>query len=832
MALNLFFQILNNPNTMSNNDIFFIEDIVIEFPFFQPARALYLKGLKKQNSFRYNEVLKTTAIYTADRSILFNFITSTDFENVTLKNNEAQIISELESLDVSIKENIDQFEQNATDEEVEKLNHLIESHDIKSAYKEQELPEFNDLNDFFKTSNETIENKEIDLIKESETEKNAFSFDKLDEEVKEENTMTFEEEIEKIANEFLKKIESENRTFEPDPEFKLEDAPDINEKSPMNDLNIEIDPNEKVETQHDTVENREKLDVLLNYVIEEKIKNEIENEIRSHFNQLENESTSIQENEKSKILGDNETIENKEIDLIKESETEKNAFSFDKLEEEVKEENTMTFEEEIEKIANEFLKKIESENRTFEPDPEFKLEDAPDINEKSPMNDLNIEIDPNEKVETQQDTVENREKLDVLLNYNIEEKIKNEIENEIRSHFNQLENEPKSIDESAFEKSNVHGNIDLENELISHFKKFESAESSEILHQKEDGIENEMREHFKKIENQSIEDESTTIRDDFDKKEQIKREIIDYFTHLDKDVVLDDVLFEKMTHDLPEELKLEIENEIIIHFTQSSTLIETESNEKIENKPAIEPIESDMMAHFNKLSSTLSEETEIPNSPVEDPIEKELRALFAKYIQEEKINEFGTPENMGVQEKVQPVITIEKTEEAIEQEEIVFELLPNEIFSQTLTDEKTNIEEKIDLHLDEDFSPPVQFHRNDAHSFNEWLKLSTFKPINREIEPENTISVDEKMEIIDEFIEKNPKIEPIKDVVVKSEHLNQNFDNEEIMTETLARVYVMQHKYSDAIRSYEILCLKFPEKSSFFADQIKQIENIRRNNLH
>jgi virulence-associated protein VapD len=43
------------------------------------------------------------------------------------------------------------------------------------------------------------------------------------------------------------------------------------------------------------------------------------------------------------------------------------------------------------------------------------------------------------------------------------------------------------------------------------------------------------------------------------------------------------------------------------------------------------------------------------------------------------------------------------------------------------------------------------------------------------------------------------------------------------MTETLARVYLEQKKYQKAIQAYEILILKYPEKSSFFADRISDI---------
>jgi hypothetical protein len=49
------------------------------------------------------------------------------------------------------------------------------------------------------------------------------------------------------------------------------------------------------------------------------------------------------------------------------------------------------------------------------------------------------------------------------------------------------------------------------------------------------------------------------------------------------------------------------------------------------------------------------------------------------------------------------------------------------------------------------------------------------------------------------------------------------------MTETLAQVYAAQKNYEKAIKSYEILVLQHPEKSSFFADRIQEIKNLQSN---
>jgi tetratricopeptide (TPR) repeat protein len=133
---------------------------------------------------------------------------------------------------------------------------------------------------------------------------------------------------------------------------------------------------------------------------------------------------------------------------------------------------------------------------------------------------------------------------------------------------------------------------------------------------------------------------------------------------------------------------------------------------------------------------------------------------------------------------------------------------------------------------------PLGFSINEKHSFQEWLQLSRTQPINREIESESdsiTASLHEnkkkKAELIDKFIEASPKISPIKQSTESTPYSEKNkTDNSYLMTETLARVYLEQKKYQKAIQAYEILILKYPEKSSFFADRISDIKILQHNN--
>jgi tetratricopeptide (TPR) repeat protein len=88
-----------------------------------------------------------------------------------------------------------------------------------------------------------------------------------------------------------------------------------------------------------------------------------------------------------------------------------------------------------------------------------------------------------------------------------------------------------------------------------------------------------------------------------------------------------------------------------------------------------------------------------------------------------------------------------------------------------------------------------------------------------------------KLEIIDKFIEANPKIAPVKENDKTPVNIGKNSDEPtHLMTETLAKVYLEQKKYAKAIQAYEILILKYPEKSSFFADRIQDIKDLQQNN--
>lgn len=118
---------------------------------------------------------------------------------------------------------------------------------------------------------------------------------------------------------------------------------------------------------------------------------------------------------------------------------------------------------------------------------------------------------------------------------------------------------------------------------------------------------------------------------------------------------------------------------------------------------------------------------------------------------------------------------------------------------------------------------PLEFNETEEYSFSEWLSITKAQKINRE---ENK----EKTDLINDFIEKTPTIKVKKNKFFSPTETAKLsiIENEELVTETLARVYLEQEHFEKAIESYKKLSLKYPKKSSFFADQINLINDLKK----
>ena len=121
-----------------------------------------------------------------------------------------------------------------------------------------------------------------------------------------------------------------------------------------------------------------------------------------------------------------------------------------------------------------------------------------------------------------------------------------------------------------------------------------------------------------------------------------------------------------------------------------------------------------------------------------------------------------------------------------------------------LNNDILNQEEKIDLinELDkESFKQEI--------SFLDWISKTKPTPIKSKFKNDNNFK--------------------LNDLKIKKHNNKIKITRKDYMTETLAKLYIKQEKFEEALKAYKILCLKYPEKISLFADQIKIIKNQIKN---
>ena len=175
---------------------------------------------------------------------------------------------------------------------------------------------------------------------------------------------------------------------------------------------------------------------------------------------------------------------------------------------------------------------------------------------------------------------------------------------------------------------------------------------------------------------------------------------------------------------------------------------------------------------------------------------------------------YGQPIVNTSQEKLS-VESVSNSEDQVEDVTETIELI-EETNAESETIEKTTIiNDKLEI--------PTNL------SFLEWLEWSKSNSVEDYDNISSKSPLEDKIDLIDTFLKNNPKIPPVSPNVPKQNLSKKTkFNKEELMTETLAKVYVKQQKFKKALLAYKILSLKYPEKNSFFADQIKAIKELQK----
>ncbi len=196
------------------------------------------------------------------------------------------------------------------------------------------------------------------------------------------------------------------------------------------------------------------------------------------------------------------------------------------------------------------------------------------------------------------------------------------------------------------------------------------------------------------------------------------------------------------------------------------------------------------------------------------------RNQVKKYLVSE--TKISKSETEIVAEEVQELVVEEKTGEEKQVPEIhdpLLEQLNSQILSEAIGyNLEHNIEEEIAKLPELPKEEKAVEDSNAVKDFYSWLEQP------KEVKPKLKYA-----HLIDKFLADQPKIVPKKEFFSPVNMARKSVEEDaEIVSETLANLYVQQGHYTKAIKAFEQLSLKFPKKNVYFSARIKEIEELKK----
>lgn len=180
-----------------------------------------------------------------------------------------------------------------------------------------------------------------------------------------------------------------------------------------------------------------------------------------------------------------------------------------------------------------------------------------------------------------------------------------------------------------------------------------------------------------------------------------------------------------------------------------------------------------------------------------------------------------------ISEKREAKLTEEELNEQINKEvekQVVSALVEKELLDSVRV-KKTTTEEKKETLKSGSFSDWLHQYQKPQEASETKEEVEEVKKQPIKINPEKKI---EQKTLIDKIIESNPgniRLNPTQKFFAADNKAKESLiENEDLVTETLAKIYALQGNVSKAVRAYEILSLKFPQKSAYFASLIENLK--------